>query len=228
MKKYYTIYRIINKINNKIYIGVHETFNLNDNYVGSGKYLKRAINKYGIDNFTKEIIKLCKSREEMFEWEKLTVTKEFIKRTDTYNICEGGKGGFSYINNNKLNGTSKGVKRQKELRKNYDWYEKWYKKKTESQNKYLIDNYKEQSLKIKEGQKKINFCHSTFLGKKHTEESKKKMSLSKKSKYSGKDNSQYGTCWVYNLKLKENKKIPKLDLDIWIEKGYIKGRKMKF
>lgn len=44
----------------------------------------------------------------------------------------------------------------------------------------------------------------------------------------GAGNSQHGTFWVYSIELKESKKIPKQDLDIWIQQGYIKGRKMSF
>jgi len=43
----------------------------------------------------------------------------------------------------------------------------------------------------------------------------------------GKKNSQYGTCWIFNEELKENKKIKKEDLDKWINKGWVKGRKIK-
>jgi hypothetical protein len=46
----YTVYRTVNQINQKFYIGVHKTMNPMDNYLGSGKILGRAIKKYGKEN----------------------------------------------------------------------------------------------------------------------------------------------------------------------------------
>ena len=96
---YYLIYTITNNVNNEIYIGKHQTENKDDDYMGSGKIIKRAIEKYGIDKFTKEILYECNSLEEMNEKEAEIVDEEFVVRLDTYNIKLGGQGGWDYVKN---------------------------------------------------------------------------------------------------------------------------------
>lgn len=53
---YHIVYLTTNLVNNKIYIGVHSTYDLNDDYLGSGFALKKAINKYGKEKFKREIL----------------------------------------------------------------------------------------------------------------------------------------------------------------------------
>lgn len=106
MKKYYTIYQTTNLINNKTYIGKHETTKPNDGYYGSGKAIKAAIKKHGKENFKKEILHIFETEDEMNRMEKELITEEFVAKADTYNAGVGGEGGAHF----------KGKKHTKEVR----------------------------------------------------------------------------------------------------------------
>lgn len=90
---YYLIYKTTNLINGKFYIGAHKTENIGDSYMGSGKYLKQAIKKNGIESFSREILHILESVEEMYKKEAELVTEEFICNENTYNLKPGGSGG---------------------------------------------------------------------------------------------------------------------------------------
>jgi group I intron endonuclease len=92
-QQYYFVYETTNLLNGKKYIGYHSTFNLNDNYLGSGKILKNAINKYGKENFKTKIIKFFKNSAEALSFEKDMITEEIINSENYYNITCGGLGG---------------------------------------------------------------------------------------------------------------------------------------
>jgi hypothetical protein len=94
---YYTVYKTQNTINGKFYIGAHKTENSNDGYLGSGVALNRAIKKYGIENFTKEVLYEFSCESEMFEMEAKLIS-EHLGNTMCYNMMPGGKGGFDHIN----------------------------------------------------------------------------------------------------------------------------------
>lgn len=100
MKHY--CYKIINKVNGHYYIGrrsyVGEILE-EDNYFGSGKRLKTAIKKYGIDNFEKHILLECNTLEELVAAEKSLVTSVEVKDAKCYNIALGGHGGYTDYSN---------------------------------------------------------------------------------------------------------------------------------
>ena len=83
---YHIVYKIINTLNNKIYIGKHSCFDLNDGYMGSGKLIKNAIKSKGSYNFEKEILSFHKTSEEALKAENEYFTDEFLKSDRNYNI----------------------------------------------------------------------------------------------------------------------------------------------
>lgn len=205
---YYTIYQITNKLDGKIYIGKHQTYDLNDAYMGSGKHLTRAQKKHGLENFKKQILFVFETEEEMNSKEAELVSEEFCAREDTYNICSGGKGGWGYINSNR------------------DWSEHNFKiaKNRSYQEPALIESLKSQNKK-----NKLSAAHASgsyrhvygisFKGKKHSEETKKFMSVKASENQAGYKNSQFGTCWITNGIITKKHKV----VDI-IPEGWYKGR----
>jgi len=167
------IYKTINLINNKIYIGQSiRTVEESKNYLGSGKpYFNNALKKYGKENFKKEILEICNSQEELNEREQYWI-KELNSqdRNVGYNIKDGGLGGkLAEETKEKISNTLKG-------RKTYR--EPWNKGKQMS-----IEFCEKVSLSIK-GKSKKKMSEETKqklreinTGKKATDESKFKMSL---------------------------------------------------
>lgn len=152
---FYTIYKITNVINQKYYIGKHQTKDLNDGYMGSGKILKYAIAKYGIENFRKEILHVFDTEEEMNAKEKeLIVISE-----QTYNLHEGGHGGFGYINST----PELAAKKNKNL---------WTPQKRSARWKFLYENdpnFKQQHLEITKLARKVfkqKYPNGVWKGKK--------------------------------------------------------------
>lgn len=93
-RKYNYFYKITNLVNGKYYYGIHSTDNLDDGYMGSGIVIRKAISKYGKENFYKEFLKFFDTRMDLIEYERQNVTEELVNDDMCYNECVGGTGGF--------------------------------------------------------------------------------------------------------------------------------------
>jgi hypothetical protein len=202
------IYKTTCNVTGRWYIGMHSTSNIDDGYMGSGKILRYSIRKYGVENHTKKILEFFETREELIFREQEIITKELISDGKCMNLCVGGQGGFISLDGSKKGG----IKSNKILLDKYYSDSTFKRKCDEARGGVLINLHKEGKVK-----------YDTFSGKKHTDETKKKMSEVRKGTGTGKSNSQYRTCWVTNGT--EAKKIKKEDLDLYLDKGWRKGRK---
>lgn len=200
------LYKTTCLITGRYYIGMHSTSNLEDGYLGSGLRLTRSIRKYGKENHKREILDFFNSREELIEAEKKTITEADLCNENCMNLMSGGTGGFT-VKQQRLNAL-KSNEVQKQLHQNQEWL-----------------TTKKQSISIKvlkayeEGRKTKEYFHD-WTGKKHTKETKEKLSQVMRDKGNGDRNSQFGTMWITNGT--ENRKVKK---DITLPEGWYKGRK---
>lgn len=177
---FYTVYKITNNITGKYYIGKHQTRNLDDGYMGSGKLIKRAIKKYGEENFTKECLFVFTTEQEMNDKEKELV----IVSEETYNLCEGGQGGFGYINENNFYRIPIKILNEKRLEKIASNNE--FKSVIVEHCKRNYD-YDRLTTALKE-----KYPNGTFFGKIHSPETKDKIGIKNSISQKGERNSQYG------------------------------------
>ena len=214
---HYLIYKITNRLNNKIYVGKHKTDDKNDEYFGSGLLLGRAVEKHGKENFVKEILFECATEKEMNQRETDIVDVDFIARDDTYNVMLGGNGGFDYINKNKLwkteswcaivgkNAKLAAKARIRHYEDDPEWAAECYGKISNSLIKFYSVN------------------KNPFTGKHHTEEAKLKMRKSHQGKHGGAKNGVFGKHWVTNGT--ESKMVDKNTIPLGWRKGHVNNKK---
>ena len=90
---YHIFYFIVLLVDGKykgIYGGIHSTNNLNDNYSGSGTFLKKLKKEYGEENFIKFDKFFFESRKELIECEKKIINKKWISSPYSINKTIGG------------------------------------------------------------------------------------------------------------------------------------------
>ncbi len=223
---HYYLYKVTNLINNRFYIGVHKTKNMDDGYMGSGKIIQHAVEKYGIKNFRKEILEVFDTTEMMYKREREIVTEDFLKSENVYNLRLGGSGGWDYINKNGLNFTEHSLQKKKEsLRK---WHS--LNDTTGENNGFFGKQHSEETKQHLSKKKKDYFENGGehpkgMLGKKHNEETKKHVSkiLKEKGSMIGKKGLEHptgGTKWY-------NDGIKHLRSDVHPGEGWFEGRIFK-
>lgn len=196
-RKYNYIYKTTCNVTKKYYIGMHSTDKLDDGYMGSGKRLWFSMNYHGKENHTKEILEYCDTREELKKREAEIVDEQLLTEDLCMNLMVGGTGGREFTDEERKKG--------------------W--KITNEKHKDKLSEWASRGGTISIEQNRYD-----WNGKTHSEETKQKISETKKGQGSGKTNSQYGTCWVTNGA--EVKKIKKEDLEEYLVDGWVKGRKI--
>lgn len=187
MEKYGYIYLTTNLINNKIYVGQRKSDKFIKAYYGSGVYFKKALKKYGKENFKVELITWSNNKEQsnMFEifWIK---TFDATNPEIGYNLCNGGRGTSGYKlsdeTKNKLSEINSGDKHPKygthhseETRKKISESNKGQKL-SEEQKKKLSESHKGYIMP----QEQKNNISKAHKGKIKTEEHLKNWSESRK------------------------------------------------
>ena len=204
---FYTIYQITNIANDKIYIGAHKTSDTNDGYMSSSAIVAKAIKKYGLENFIKNIIHVVDTEKNMFAKEAKLVNEDFIKRSDTYNVTLGGRGGFYHINNDpvkraevsKLSSkANKGVCRKITTQEEKDATSKRNKKALENNTGLFSPESIAKMLAANKSSKKIEILQETMKGE---------------------TNGMLGSAVYINLITKERKRFLRNDI---ISKDWIK------
>ena len=165
------IYKLTNKINNKIYVGMtkYSVGKRVAQHIKSKKktIIQNAINKYGIDSFIIEIIDSADTREALAEKEKYWIKKFNCKAPLGYNATDGGEGVVGSIQKvrDAISSAKKGISL------------------TEEHKQALRKPHK----MTEEGLAAILLANT---GEKHSKETKKKMSLASKGKPKSKEHAE--------------------------------------
>lgn len=194
----YIIYKTTHIDSGKYYVGKHKTKKLDDGYLGSGTYLKRAIKKYGKEAFVRVVLYVLETEEDMNDKEAALVTENMISDPLCYNLCYGGRGGFGYINS-----TRDHVKHNQKLADSRDY--------SLTDRSYMLNEaWQIRHVEIIENMIKHR-CVNSFKGRHHSVSSKEKIGRANSKAMSGKGNSQYGKRWIYSDEEQICKRINKKD-----------------
>ena len=180
------IYKTTNLINKKMYIGKHHSDVFEpQKYIGSGPILLKAIKKYGKDNFKCELIEWCDSKQQLDAREQYWITALNCQQDPQYyNLAKGGEGGIGRSLANPASYWNDPAKRQAAIVKAKISLKKYYAEHPGAHAGLNNPNYgaiasEQTRKKISEKLKSSEGVQQStrFTGKKHTQETKDKLSV---------------------------------------------------
>ena len=202
MKYYYTYQVLFN--NGDYYLGKHSTKDIDDGYTGSGKKLQERT-----DPFTFNILEYYNSEDDLNVAEEELIGDLWFTDPKCLNLTGGGRGGWG--------GCNATVDKSYMLTEEYREKMRQNSIRLQSEgkiHKFTKEDGRKGILKVRE-----LYPQGTFLGKTHTEETKKKIGQKNAKYQKGKGNSQYGKMWITNEQ--ESTRINKGES---IPEGWRKGR----
>jgi len=162
------IYKTVNLINGKIYIGQHQAKEFDKKYFGSGKLITRAVKKYGKDNFYVYLIHKCYKTSSLSREEKKYI--KLYKSTDRnigYNIAKGDLFHSKGWHHTEKTRKKLRIARSKQLSSGMKG-----KKMSEEARQKMRESAKHKPKMTNETKQKISKAH---IGLGHTEETKEKL-----------------------------------------------------
>lgn len=232
------IYKITNNIDGHCYIGqsinIERRFEEHVNSNNTNKYLRDEMNKYGVNNFTFDIVETC-DKDKLSDREKYWIQYFNSTYPNGYNLTDGGNGGntFQYRTEEEMELTRKRISEV-----------------TSGENNGFYGKHHSDST--------IEFLRKINIGKKMSEETKEKLSKSLKghympkeaknkiseatkkqwqnedfkklmkkistgNKYAQNNTWNIGRTDVFHPSTYEHKRVFSYELDEYINNGYIKG-----
>ena len=149
------------------------------------------------------------------------MNEDFVARDDTYNLKVGGDGGWDFCNrpenhNNKGNHRKTGFCYMKdEIGRNPG---------RATVESYSNEEFNEYRKRISIGVRRfLNEHGSAWVGRKHKEETKKKISEKNKISQLGSKNSQFGTKCMFNESLKKTIHVKSDEVQKYLDDGWKLG-----
>lgn len=221
LQTHFLIYKITNIINGKHYIGQHVTDDPFDTYFGSGRLMLKALKKYDLSCFTKEILFDFDNFEDMNNKEKELVPLSACYPNDpmSYNLREGGfNGQHSQESLDKLS------KSQSQRLSNLtcDQRLQWLKKlsiASSGKNNAMYGDFEHTKGFRAENKRRKGKKFEEIFGKNKAQEIKLKISKSTTAE----NNGCYGKRWLYNPNTKDKVYVFEDEIQKYLDLGYIKG-----